>query len=97
MRNRVDWRDARVAEIRQVAEDVRYIGFAVDGAVPRFDPGSHSNIWVEIGGVPAVHPRDDAVHDLELGNRIVGPVGSDEPELWERRHELLAVQLPPVA
>lgn len=53
MRNRVDWRDARVAEIRQVAEDVRYIGFAVDGAVPRFDPGSHSNIRVEIGGVPA--------------------------------------------
>jgi ferredoxin-NADP reductase len=53
MRNRVDWRDARVAEIRQVAEDVRYIGFAVDGAIPRFDPGSHSNIRVEIGGAPA--------------------------------------------
>jgi ferredoxin-NADP reductase len=53
MRNRVEWRDARVAEVTQIAEDVRYISFAVDGGVPRFDPGSHSNIRVEINGQPA--------------------------------------------
>jgi ferredoxin-NADP reductase len=53
MRNRVEWRDARVAEIRQIAEDVRYIAFAVDGAVPRFDPGAHSNFRVDINGQPA--------------------------------------------
>lgn len=50
MRNRVEWRDARVAEIRQIADDVRQIIFAVDGFVPRFDPGSHTNIRVEIDG-----------------------------------------------
>lgn len=53
MRNRVEWRDARVADIRQIADDVRYIGFAVDGAVPRFDPGSHSNFQVDIDGEAA--------------------------------------------
>ncbi len=53
MRNRVVWRDARVSEIRAVADDVRRIAFAVDGALPRFDPGSHTNIRVEIGGEAA--------------------------------------------
>jgi ferredoxin-NADP reductase len=53
MRNRVEWRDARVAEIWQIAEDVRYVAFAVDGPVPRFDPGSHSTIRVEINGEAA--------------------------------------------
>lgn len=53
MRNRVEWRDASVAEIRQIADDVRQITFAVDGAVPRFDPGSHSNFRVDINGQPA--------------------------------------------
>ncbi|MFD1254173.1 Phenoxybenzoate dioxygenase subunit beta [Devosia equisanguinis] len=53
MRNRVEWRDATVAEVRQIADDVRYIAFAVDGVVPRFDPGSHSNFRVEINGQPA--------------------------------------------
>lgn len=53
MRNRVEWRDARVQEIRQIAEDVRYIGFSVDGPLPRFDPGSHSNFGVMINGEPA--------------------------------------------
>lgn len=53
MRNRVEWRDAHVAEIRQVADDVRQITFAVDGIVPRFDPGSHSNFRVEINGQAA--------------------------------------------
>ena len=53
MRNHVEWRDASVAEIRRVADDVRLIVFAVDGPVPRFDPGSHTNIRVEINGEPA--------------------------------------------
>lgn len=53
MRNLVEWRDARVAGIKQIADDVREIIFAVEGAVPRFDPGSHINIRVEIGGMPA--------------------------------------------
>jgi ferredoxin-NADP reductase len=54
MRNRVEWRDARVTDIRLVADDVRAITFAVDGDLPRFDPGSHTNIRVEIGGKAAV-------------------------------------------
>lgn len=53
MRNRVEWRDATVADISIIADDVRHITFAVDGAVPRFDPGSHSNFRVEINGQPA--------------------------------------------
>ena len=53
MRNRVEWRDATVADIQTIADDVRHITFAVDGAVPRFDPGSHSNFRVEINGQPA--------------------------------------------
>jgi Flavodoxin reductases (ferredoxin-NADPH reductases) family 1 len=53
MRNRVEWRDARVADIAQIADDVRQITFAVEGRVPRFDPGSHSNFRVEIDGQPA--------------------------------------------
>lgn len=53
MRSRIEWRDASVAEIRQLAEDVRYIAFEVDGPVPRFDPGSHSNFRVEINGAAA--------------------------------------------
>src|SRR5690606_21515711 len=31
-------------------EDVRFIAFAVEGTLPRFDPGSHSNFRVEIEG-----------------------------------------------
>lgn len=53
MRNRVEWRDAQVVEAHGVAADVRRIVFAVDGPVPRFDPGSHSTFRVEIDGVPA--------------------------------------------
>ena len=54
MRNRIEWRDARVAEIRTLAEDVRYLAFDVEGAVPRFEPGSHSNVRVEIDGEAAI-------------------------------------------
>lgn len=50
MRNRVEWRDASVAEITQVADDVRRIDFAVEGRMPQFDPGSHSNFRVSING-----------------------------------------------
>ncbi|MHA6296858.1 PDR/VanB family oxidoreductase [Devosia sp. CAU 1758] len=53
MRNKVEWRDARVAAVRQIADDVRQISFAVDGPVSRFDPGSHSNFRVEIDGEAA--------------------------------------------
>ena len=53
MRNRVEWRDARVADITDIADDVRQITFSVDGGVPRFDPGSHSNFRVEIDGQAA--------------------------------------------
>ncbi len=54
MRNRIEWRQARLVEIRQVADDVRYLAFDVDGGVPRFGPGSHSTIRVEIEGEAAI-------------------------------------------
>ena len=54
MRNRVEWRDAKVAETSEIAEDVRLISFAVEGSVPRFDAGSHINIAVTIDGAPAI-------------------------------------------
>ena len=54
MRNRVEWRDAHVLETRRIADDVRHIVFDVDGPVPRFDPGSHINVRVEINGAAAV-------------------------------------------
>lgn len=54
MRNKVTWCDAKVAHTRQIADDVRLIAFAVAGAVPRFDPGSHTNIKVTIGGQETV-------------------------------------------
>jgi ferredoxin-NADP reductase len=54
MRNLIVWRDARVTAVRKVADDVRYIEFAVEGGVPRFDPGSHTNIKVMIGGQETV-------------------------------------------
>lgn len=54
MRNRIEWREARLVDSRQVADDVRYLAFEVDGGVPRFDPGSHSMIRVEIAGEAAI-------------------------------------------
>ena len=48
---------------------------------------------VELGGVATVHARDDAVLDDELGLRVVRPVGRDEPELGQRRDELLEVEV----
>jgi len=52
---------------------------------------------VELGRSATVHAGDDAVHDDELGRRIVRPIRSHEAELGQWRHELLAVQLPLVA
>lgn len=54
MRNRVEWRTATVARIEQVADDVRRIVFKVEGGLPRFDPGSHTNFRVEIDGASAI-------------------------------------------
>lgn len=54
MRNRLEWRNGRVASLRHVADDVLCLTFAVEGALPRFDPGSHTNIRVDIGERHAV-------------------------------------------
>ena len=50
MRNRAEWRAAEVVSAETVADGVRLIRFAVDGDVPRFDPGSHVNFTVNIDG-----------------------------------------------
>ncbi len=49
MRNRLEWRHARIASAETIAGDVRMIEFAVEGNLPRFEPGSHTNIRVRIG------------------------------------------------
>ncbi len=69
MRNRIEWRDAKVAETKQIADDVRLVSFAVDGSVPRFDPGSHINVRVEIGGAPAI--RTYTAIPAESGHLVV--------------------------
>jgi ferredoxin-NADP reductase len=54
MLNRTEWRNARVAATALIADDVRRIDFDVEGPLPRFDPGSHTNLRVTIGGEPAI-------------------------------------------
>ena len=54
MRNRQDWRRGVVTRAEEIADDVRLLEFAVEGALPRFDPGSHSNFRVSLGGGQAV-------------------------------------------
>lgn len=54
MRSKLEWRAARVISIENPAEDVRAVTFAVDGLQAQFDPGSHTNIKVMIGGGPAI-------------------------------------------
>lgn len=54
MRNKIEWRNAKVSQVRHIADDVRYIEFQVEGGVPRFDPGSHTNIKVVINGEDTV-------------------------------------------
>ncbi len=53
MQGRHEWRDAAVVRARTIAEDVRLIEFAVAGPMPRFTPGSHTTIEVEIDGAKA--------------------------------------------
>ena len=50
MRSKQEWIRATVADIRLVTADTRQIEFALSGRVPRFEPGSHTNIRVRIGG-----------------------------------------------
>ena len=54
MRSQSEWRQATVAAVDNVAADVRRVTFDVAGDVPKFDPGSHLNIRVEIAGQPAI-------------------------------------------
>jgi ferredoxin-NADP reductase len=49
MRSRLEWRTAQVQRIEEMAGEVRLIEFAVEGRLPRFEPGSHLNIRVRIG------------------------------------------------
>jgi ferredoxin-NADP reductase len=48
MKGRYDWRPATVAAAEEIAEGVRRIEFEVGGDVPRFDPGSHTNVRVAV-------------------------------------------------
>eukprot|EP00873_Tetraselmis_striata_P031215 jgi/Tetstr1/451479/TSEL_038515.t1 len=52
MRSKLEWRQARVAAVCNVASDVRQIDFALEGSLPRFDPGSHVNFQTQISGAP---------------------------------------------
>ena len=53
MRGKQEWMQAEVADARLVTEDVRLIEFAVSHALPRFEPGSHTNVRVQIAGSAA--------------------------------------------
>ena len=48
---------------------------------------------VELGRLAAVHAHDDAVLDDELRLGVVRPVRRDQPELGQRRDELLEVEV----
>lgn len=54
MRKSTEWRNARVISAEVVAEDVRMVEFEIDGILPPFDPGSHTNIAVAIDGKRAI-------------------------------------------
>ncbi|KRA95014.1 oxygenase [Devosia sp. Root685] len=54
MRNRQDWRRGVVTRAEGIADDVRLLEFSVDGTLPLFDPGSHSNFRVSLGEGQAV-------------------------------------------
>lgn len=49
MRSKLEWMQAEVVDTRRVTEEARLIEFAVSGHVPRFEPGSHTNVRVRIG------------------------------------------------
>jgi len=46
MRSNMEWRHARLVHAAEVAADVKLLDFAVDGPLPRFDPGSHCNFRI---------------------------------------------------
>lgn len=54
MRSKLEWRRGVVTRAEQIAEDVRLLEFNLEGALPRFDPGSHCNIKVKLGSGEAV-------------------------------------------
>lgn len=54
MRNKQEWRQGVVTRAEKIADDVRLLEFAVEGALPRFDPGSHSNFRVTLGEGQAI-------------------------------------------
>ncbi|GEO84768.1 MULTISPECIES: PDR/VanB family oxidoreductase [Alphaproteobacteria] len=54
MRSQSEWRQAAVASVDNIAEDVRRVVFDVTGEVPKFDAGSHLNIRVTINDQPAI-------------------------------------------
>lgn len=49
MKGRLDWATATVVAADEIATDVRRITFALEGAAPRFDPGSHTTVRVALG------------------------------------------------
>jgi ferredoxin-NADP reductase len=53
MRSMPEWRKVEVVEIADVADDVRAVTFVVEGDVPEFDPGSHTQIRIVINGLGA--------------------------------------------
>lgn len=54
MKHITEWRKARLTDIENPTDDVRMLTFAVEGPLPAFDPGSHSQIRVSIAGQPAI-------------------------------------------
>lgn len=54
MKQGQDWRSARVADVRQIARDIRRLVFDVDGGAPAFDAGSHLAIRVGLGAGAAL-------------------------------------------
>ncbi|ADZ71284.1 PDR/VanB family oxidoreductase [Polymorphum gilvum] len=54
MRNAIEWRQATVASVTEIADGVRLLAFDVEGDLPPFEAGSHTNIKVTINGRPAI-------------------------------------------
>lgn len=54
MRMNMDWRRAQVCSVEEIAEDVRKVEVDIEGPLPPFDPGSHTNVIVMIEGQRAV-------------------------------------------
>ncbi len=54
MRMNMDWRRAQVYSVEEIAEDVRKVEVDIEGPLPPFDPGSHTNVIVMIDGQRAV-------------------------------------------